>query len=240
MSSSVVKGFEGVFSNTDKRFGRVRKQPSKRPLVLGKKGKLDSAEMEALRARLETVTSWGHAAPNHKKRAQGTAVPSKNKARVVVPQLGRDVRGGAGPIYHQPMKRRAGQILADLEVAKARENAQPMLSRPTYAKAAKEALQEGYRSDLREFALCSNSLVRRDTRSGHEVGQAAAEGGAGRRLFEGSGETSSHVQSALFDPYRAPAVTDDATRVHLKAMSAVRAHCTPFALADAAYKGEAV
>ena len=155
-----------------------------------------------------------------------------------MPLLGRDVRGcGAGAIYHKPMRRRGREILADLEVQKARENTQPMLARPTYAAAAKVALQDGYRNDLREVSLCSNALVRRDTRPGHEVGISEVMETAGRRRFDGVGETSSDVQSVLFQPYHGAKVEADAeTRGQLAQMGALRAHCTPFALEQSAYK----
>ena len=233
---SVSKGFEQCFKHGgNARFGAVRKAARKKPLVLGKKGKLDAGEMAELKSKLETVSSWGFCAPNSKRQPVASSIAAKKaKSHVVVPRVGTVALRSSRVPAARPQRRAADQILLEIAEQKARDEAQPMLCRPTYKHDAKLRMQDGYRTDMREVSTVSNSLLNQDSRRGqhlasHTEGHAAAVQ-VGRRRFEDM-ERSKIV---MYHPYgkggSGDKKTDSEMRQKLDEMASLRAKTTPFAL----------
>ena len=110
------KGFEQCFKHGgNARFGAVRKAARKKPLVLGKKGKLDAGEMAELKSKLETVSSWGFCAPNSKRQPVASSIAAKKaKSHVVVPRVGTVALRSSRVPAARPQRRAADQILLEI------------------------------------------------------------------------------------------------------------------------------
>ena len=177
----------------------------------------------------------GHCAPNSKRQPVASSIAAKKaQSRVVVPRVGASALRSSRVPAARPQRRAADLILLEIAEQKARAEAQPMLSRPTYTHDAKTRLQDGYRTDMREVSTVPNSLLNQDSRRGQQLasnteGHAAAAP-PGRRRFE----EMERSKIVMYHPYKksgsGTSRTDSEMRQKLDEMASLRAKTTPFAL----------